>query len=473
MATSNVIVGDHPRVMDKIDIHFPLLTVTKHPAYAADPANPFVYLQGLMFNLMLRNVATDGYVFMDPTAPRFSVPGCIIASPSYQANAPNEDQDYIYNWTRDAAMTAFEMANAPEPFNDASFIPVYLENYVNFAQICQNSCVGTGTPVNHACYDIDGSIRSWGDQSDGPASQILAILAAYSQLSAGSQNQAQQVIQTNLSFLLQNNNYQQATTNLWEETRAISFYARAVMLRCFNQLLLPTTPAGALKPGQDKDIKNAISWLTTPSNWLQPFWNGSYYQSLIQGSGRGTGINADVVMAAIYGDLNQPGADAANPYRDNGISNDNLLATAAYVRDSWKNMPINQDSAHGPMIGRYQGDTYEGGNAWLLCTANFAEFYYRLAIVINGGATPKLDALFFNQIGVTPSTAPLDVIRALITAGDKMMQGVLYHSDHLELSEQVRWDNGYEVSVRDLTWSYAAFLSAVRARTAVAAIPGL
>jgi GH15 family glucan-1,4-alpha-glucosidase len=41
-------------------------------------------------------------------------------------------------------------------------------------------------------------------------------------------------------------------------------------------------------------------------------------------------------------------------------------------------------------------------------------------------------------------------------------------SDHLELSEQYDGTSGYERSVRDLTWSYAAFLSAVRAKTGVA-----
>ena len=37
-----------------------------------------------MLALMLRNIATDGFVFPDPLNPgTFSKPGCIIASPSY------------------------------------------------------------------------------------------------------------------------------------------------------------------------------------------------------------------------------------------------------------------------------------------------------------------------------------------------------------------------------------------------------
>jgi glucoamylase len=42
---------------------------------------------------------------------------------------------------------------------------------------------------------------------------------------------------------------------------------------------------------------------------------------------------------------------------------------------------------------------------------------------------------------------------------------VFHFSDHLEFSEQFDKDSGYEKSVRDLTWSWALFLAAVRAKT--------
>ena len=55
-----------------------------------------------MFALMLRNVSSDGFAFVDPADPsQFSRPGCIIASPSYHASFPAVDQDYVFNWTRD------------------------------------------------------------------------------------------------------------------------------------------------------------------------------------------------------------------------------------------------------------------------------------------------------------------------------------------------------------------------------------
>jgi glucoamylase len=64
-----------------------------------------------MFSLMLRNIASDGFVFADPlNIGKFSTAGCIIASPSYPANLGTIDQDYVFNWTRDAAITAIELA---------------------------------------------------------------------------------------------------------------------------------------------------------------------------------------------------------------------------------------------------------------------------------------------------------------------------------------------------------------------------
>jgi len=51
-----------------------------------------------------------------------------------------------------------------------------------------------------------------------------------------------------------------------------------------------------------------------------------------------------------------------------------------------------------------------------------------------------------------------------------MLSAIIFHSDHLELSEQFDGTTGYEKSVSDLTWSYAAFLSAVRAKTGSAVL---
>ena len=129
------------------------------------------------------------------------------------------------------------------------------------------------------------------------------------------------------------------------------------------------------------------------------------------------------------------------------------------------------------MLGRYPGDVYDGDtdalvgdHPWAVSTANFAELYYRLAGYVTTAGTVPLDSLssgFFSQIAVDASTAPAAAAAALQGAGDQMLQAVVFHSDHLELSEQFDAVSGYEKSVSNLSWSYASFLSAIRARNAI------
>ena len=67
---------------------------------------------------------------------------------------------------------------------------------------------------------------------------------------------------------------------------------------------------------------------------------------------------------------------------------------------------------------------------------------------------------------MTSATAPLDAAAALRAGGRRDARAIVYHSDHFELSEQFDAVTGFEKSVGNLSWSYAAFLSAVRARAA-------
>jgi glucoamylase len=124
-----------------------------------------------MYSLMLRNIATEGFVFSDPVTPgNFSKPGCVLAAPSYPANTPGINQDYVFNWTRDAAITALELCAAAPGGGPSSTVDSLID-YVTFAQTCQNNATPT---LAHACYTIDGRSRPWTEQADGPAIQTIA-----------------------------------------------------------------------------------------------------------------------------------------------------------------------------------------------------------------------------------------------------------------------------------------------------------
>lgn len=415
-----------------------------------------------MYPLMLRNISGAGFLFCDPSNPQaYSLPGCVLASPSFPAAQPGVDQDYVYNWVRDAAIAAMEVAAAEPPARPGGGAQTLID-YVTFAQTCQTNAAQAGEPTL-ACFTIEGGLRAWSNQSDGPALQTLAILDLYGQLDQPTQAVALAVANANVALLMQV--YQQPTVNLWEEVTGFSFFARAAQLRCLTAVQSNTI--GLQVPA---NIGDAVAWLTTA---LEAHWNGSCYVSILEPKDPRSGYdpNIDIVSASVYGAI--------------AFTDTKLLATAAQIRNQFSDAssanvyPINLADAKlgiGPLMGRYPGDTYDGDSAdsaadhpWALCTANLAELYYGLANAISAGAAIPYDdfsSSFFGQVGVASGAASSDAATALRSAGDAMLQAIVYHSDNLLLSEQFDAATGYEKSVRNLTWSYAAFLSAVRRRNA-------
>jgi glucoamylase len=420
-----------------------------------------------MFVLMMRNVTSDGYVLDDPNTGARSKPGCIIAAPSYPRHTPGVDQDYVFNWVRDGAITAMELAAATVPDEHVGGSQAVFD-YVTFARLCQQNAQPTR---GHACFTVDGQSRPWSEQSDGPALQTVAILHAYDRLDAPTKAVADELIRLNLEYLLAE--FRNPTTSLWEEHSGLSFFARSAQLRCFRELAANTlgiaVPAG---------VDAAAAWLTDA---LAQHWDGTQYVSFVAPERAGQSAlpddlgydpNIDIVQACIYGAV-----EATDP---------KLLATAARLRGQWADSgsstfyPVNgadADRSLGPLLGRYPGEYYDGngqdhrrgGHPWALCTCNFAELYYRLASLLDAGKSVPFDDPvsrdFFAQVGIATGTAPQDAAQSLRDAGDRMLHAVIFHSDHLELSEQFDGTSGYEKSVTNLTWSYAAFLSAARART--------
>src|SRR6201996_2646317 len=412
-----------------------------------------------MFWLMYRNVASDGLVFDDPVNPGIiSAPGCVLASPSWENTATRVTQDYVYHWTRDAAIVALELAWAYADGTLPDNQP--LVDYVLFSQTCQRSA----GDFDRASFYINGAQRPWTNQTDGPALQVTALLAMYRQLDAPPRAIAAQLINANLDFL--RGAFQGQTYNLWEEEYGYSFFARSAQLRCFQAIAANTI--GIAVPAW---LPDALTWLI---NALESHWNGELYQSVLPvptDYRAPYDPNIDIVQAAVYG--------------AESVTDPRLLATAARLRAQWTDpaskycYPINQADAAlglGPLLGRYPGDVYDGDtdaqagdHPWALTTANFAELYYRLAAEIQCSRTVPADSLsatFLSQVGVTAADGPTSAATALKAAGDAMLQAIVYHSDHFELSEQFDAVTGFEKSVANLSWSYAAFLSAVRARPA-------
>lgn len=432
-----------------------------------------------MFSLMLRNLATDDLVFVDPGANgSVSAPGCTLASPTYPyppvpagAGGP---QDYLFNWVRDAAIAALELAAPEAPLRDTERAQ-RLRDYVGFARLCQEHPADDGRwdDFARACFSVEGLPRDWGNQSDGPALQTLALLGGFPYLDAATRSIALDVITANVEFLLIA--YQRPTLNLWEEEVGQSFFARAVQLKCFeavrdNGVGLAKPPGvdaaiawlhDALSrhwdPGRRCYLSFETPWEPNPDNQHDPY-----------------DPNIDIVLAALYGTV--PADGTPEPFL-----NPRLLATAGALRNTWtgtdRAYPINADDdrrGFGPLLGRYPSDYYDGdtndprtpGHPWVLASSALAELYYRVAAAITTAGVVPADPLasdFLTQVSTGAQDPPATAASALRGAGERILRGLIFHSDNLELSEQLDRSSGFERSLANLTWSYASFLSAVRA----------
>jgi glucoamylase len=435
-------------------------------------ADPSV-LAPYMFALMVRNISTNGLVAADHNAPgSFSSPGCVLASPSwptYPGNVAGISEDYVFNWTRDAAITVSVVLGLASGQVPAGAAAEMLGKYVDFASACQSG----GGVLGQAKYTPEGWPTGSVDESDGPALRVLTVLQGFAGLDAGTQGAARNVISADIAYLLNGARYQQPTVTHWEDTVGQSLFARAVQLRCLDQLL-------AQGPAFNIDVpasaQGAATWLgqQLPAHWSA---TANCYISVLDGQ-RLTGDPAaqydpsvDPILACVYGD----GIACTDP---------KLLSTAAQVRAQWSTGPIaysiniaDSERGIGPLIGRYIGDQYDGlsltsptGHPWAVSTCTFAQLYYQLAGAIqNGEPVPSdpLAATFLSQVGVAAADPTANVVAALKAAGDSMLNAVVYHSNYFELSEQFDQSTGFERSVSNLTWSYAAFLLALGARAKV------
>jgi glucoamylase len=109
---------------------------------------------------------------------------------------------------------------------------------------------------------------------------------------------------------------------------------------------------------------------------------------------------------------------------------------------------INQRAEiHGVAIGRYPEDKYagahfNGGNPWVLTTLATAQLYYEMAAQCTSQEKKQLMAL-----------------------ADSFVERVRYHAyPDGSLSEQMDRYTGFMTSANNLTWNYAAVLTADKAR---------
>jgi glucoamylase len=161
---------------------------------------------------------------------------------------------------------------------------------------------------------------------------------------------------------------------------------------------------------------------------------------------------------------------------------DRALANHKAVTDSFRDIyGINEGIPPGKAVavGRYAEDRYFGGNPWYLATLAAAEQLYDALYVWETQRYIEITATslpFFTDLVSSatighfyPGTEGFDRLHSAVSAyADGYLDLVAtFAQANGSLSEQFSRDDGTPLSAYDLTWSYAAFLTAAarRART--------
>lgn len=157
------------------------------------------------------------------------------------------------------------------------------------------------------------------------------------------------------------------------------------------------------------------------------------------------------------------------------------MANHKAVVDSFRFYGINKGIAQGKAlaVGRYSEDVYYNGNPWYLATLAAAEQLYDAVYVWKKQGfvdVTDISQAFFKDLvpGISPGSYRSDsstfqtLVQAVSAYADDFVNVVAkYTPANGALAEQFSKDDGTPMSARDLTWSYASFLSAADRRAGI------
>jgi len=401
--------------------------------------------------------------------------GVVVASPS------RENPDYWYHWVRDAALVMDLIVDQYLQSNQAETKAQYLNliwDYVNFSHRNQHTPTPSGGP-GEPKFHVDGSafLGPWGrPQNDGPALRALALIkfakALISETKAEEAWRLFSIIKYDLEFV--SHHWTEPCFDLWEEIKGQHFYTLLVQ---YSSMVEGASYAALV--GDSGAAKWYSEQAQKMEGALEKHWDkrNSYLLSTLNRVGgidyKKSNLDASVILGVLHAR-----SDSLFSVEDHRVE-----ATLLKLKQAFKALySINQSGPEGIGIGRYPEDKYDGysssgeGNPWILITNGFAEFYYRLASRYEQRGMLTISSLnqaFFKDLGfdfspgVFRKDQPLfqKVVERLRSEGNQYLIRVKYHVDSDgQMSEQMNRWSGYLQGARDLTWSYASFLTALEAR---------
>ena len=424
-----------------------------------------IALQGI-----LNNIGANGSLVEGASS------GIVVASPS------TEDPNYFYTWTRDAALTLKLLIDSYIHGNVGlgSLIQEYIISQARL-QLVDNlsgtfeSGAGLGEPkfyTNETAFEGE-----WGrPQHDGPALRATAMIAyAKALMAASGENNATvrdiiwPILFNDLNYVAQY--WNQTGFDLWEEVSGSSFFTTAVQYRALIE-------GANLAQALDETCDGCTSQAPNALCFLQNYWNGTAVISNInlQGNYERSGLDCNSILTSIHMfDPESVCTDSTfQPCSSRALSNHKAVVDS--FRGNLYIINSNLRPGQAAAVGRYAEDIYYEGNPWYLCTLAAAEQLYSAIHQWNTTGSITVDNVnsdFFNDLvpnttsGEYSSDSPK--YTELTTAVREYADGFVavvqeYTPEDGSLAEQYSRKDGTAVSARDLTWSYASFLTMELAR---------
>jgi glucoamylase len=409
-------------------------------------------------------------------SPHDGLAGTVLASPS------RRDPDYYFHWVRDGALvmeSLLPFLSHARSNGEWAYYRQLFDDFVRLTVNQQNAPAPTG--LGEPKFYVDGRPYTdpWGrPQNDGPALRALTLMDFARIITARGEaeyvvaNLLDDVITKDLDYVAQR--WRDPSFDLWEEELGTHFYTRVVQLQALR--------AGAqfmVLWGREEKAKEYLEQAHYIELALDGHWDqdAGYIRVTVDHRGgldsKTSGLDISVVLAALH--------TSARTHHEYGPTAPRMMATVHRLETTFKEIyAINHSHrfrAQPPLIGRYPEDHYFGGNPWVLATTAMAEYYFTASADLK--SSPEIHVnqtnLDFYRSVVSPqvnvgtySAGSFEydrIVQALKLRGEQYLARL---RDHVpaqgHLAEQMSRENGYMMSAADLTWSYASFLTALRAR---------
>jgi glucoamylase len=421
-------------------------------------------------------------------------PGSVLACPVRAHYDP--DPDYFFHWFRDSAIVidALRVASAqgyvenlaltrlqefvqfslslnaldgPAFLRQSNFRariqPAFLQYVRADAEIAALSGDAVLADVR---VNADGTpdITRWSrPQTDGPAMRGLALLRWWREhrpadpaLRAG----MSELISTDLAFTL--SYVEKPCSDIWEEESGYHYYTQLVQVQALSCGAEWLEQCGQHARAQACRVAAGETVTRLDALWSDA---GGFYRSRTPAAGGNPdrALDIAVIGAVLHAGRASDRHSVLDPKAQATLTALEELFEAAYA--------INRDrpQGRGAAMGRYANDRYYSGGAWYIATLAAAEFYFRLATALGGGAELAVTAAnerFRRRLGAEPQVPRSALAKLALQRGDAVMRTVqAFTPASGELSEQFDQTTGAQTSAKRLTWSYAAFITAAASRS--------